>query len=100
MTELHSDLRENVRMLGELLGQSIQRHPGQDCFELIEEIRAAAKADRRQESGSGQRLVNLLGKLSDDELLPVTRAFNQFLNLANLAEQYHAFAVRRGTSPT
>ncbi|HKK54948.1 phosphoenolpyruvate carboxylase [Marinobacter sp.] len=96
MTELHPQLRENVRMLGELLGQSIQRHPGQECFELIEEIRAAAKADRRQESGSGQRLVNLLGKLSDDELLPVTRAFNQFLNLANLAEQYHSIRRRRG----
>ncbi|HDZ38531.1 MAG TPA: phosphoenolpyruvate carboxylase, partial [Marinobacter sp.] len=82
-------------MLGELLGQSIRRHPGQDCFERIEEIRAAAKSDRRQESGSGQRLVNLLGKLSDDELLPVTRAFNQFLNLANLAEQYHGIRRRR-----
>lgn len=96
MTELHPDLRENVRMLGELLGQSIQRHPGQDCYERIEEVRAAAKADRRQESGSGQRLVNLLGKLSDDELLPVTRAFNQFLNLANLAEQYHSIRRNRG----
>ncbi|HEA54194.1 phosphoenolpyruvate carboxylase [Marinobacter antarcticus] len=95
MTELHPDLRENVRLLGELLGQSIRRHPGQDCFERIEEIRAAAKSDRRQESGSGQRLVNLLGKLSDDELLPVTRAFNQFLNLANLAEQYHGIRRRR-----
>jgi len=96
VTELHPELRENVRMLGELLGQSIRRHPGQDCYELIEEVRAAAKADRRQESGSGQRLVNLLGKLSDDELLPVTRAFNQFLNLANLAEQYHGIRRKRG----
>ncbi len=96
MTELHPELRENVRMLGELLGQSIQRQPGQECYELIEEIRAAAKADRQHESGSGQRLVNLLGKLSDDELLPVTRAFNQFLNLANLAEQYHSIRRKRG----
>ncbi|NWN92566.1 phosphoenolpyruvate carboxylase [Marinobacter adhaerens] len=95
MTELHPDLRENVRMLGELLGQSIQRHPGQECFELIEEVRAAAKSDRRKESGSGQRLISLLGKLRDDELLPVTRAFNQFLNLANLAEQYHGIRRRR-----
>ena len=96
MTELHPDLRENVRMLGELLGRSIQRYPGQGCYELIEEIRAAAKADRRQESGSGQRLVQLLGKLRDDELLPVTRAFNQFLNLANLAEQYHGIRRKKG----
>ncbi|QSP96319.1 phosphoenolpyruvate carboxylase [Marinobacter salinisoli] len=96
MTELHPDLRENVRLLGELLGQSIRRSPGQDCFELIEEIRAAAKSDRLQEDDSGQRLVNLLRKLSDDELLPVTRAFNQFLNLANLAEQYHGIRRKRG----
>ncbi|MFO8142997.1 MAG: phosphoenolpyruvate carboxylase, partial [Marinobacter sp.] len=96
MTELHPDLRENVRLLGELLGQSIQRFPGQDCYERIEEVRAAAKADRRHESGSGQRLVTLLGELSDTELLPVTRAFNQFLNLANLAEQYHGIRRKRG----
>ncbi|MDO3722937.1 phosphoenolpyruvate carboxylase [Marinobacter sp. chi1] len=96
MTELHPDLRENVRLLGELLGQSIRRSPGQDCFELIEEIRAAAKSDRLQEDDSGQRLVSLLGKLGDDELLPVTRAFNQFLNLANLAEQYHGIRRKRG----
>ena len=96
MTELHPDLRENVRLLGDLLGQSILRFPGQDCYDRIEEIRAAAKADRRQESGSGQRLVKLLGQLSDDELLPVTRAFNQFLNLANLAEQYHGIRRKQG----
>ncbi len=96
MTELHPDLRENVRLLGELLGQSIQRFPGHDCYDRIEELRAAAKADRLQESGSGQRLVTLLGQLSDDELLPVTRAFNQFLNLANLAEQYHGIRRKQG----
>ena len=96
MTELHPDLRENVRLLGELLGHSIQRQPGRKVYDLIEEIRAAAKADRRQESGSGQKLVSLLGKLDDEELLPVTRAFNQFLNLANLAEQYHGIRRKKG----
>ena len=96
MTELHPDLRENVRMLGELLGESIRQHPGQAVYELIEEIRAAAKADRRQESGAGQRLIRLLSNLDDTELLPVTRAFNQFLNLANLAEQYHGIRRKKG----
>ncbi|KXS51592.1 MAG: phosphoenolpyruvate carboxylase, partial [Marinobacter sp. T13-3] len=96
MTELHPDLRDNVRMLGELLGHSILRFPGQQCYDRIEEIRAAAKADRKQESGSGQRLVTLLRQLDDDELLPVTRAFNQFLNLANLAEQYHGIRRKQG----
>lgn len=96
MTELHPHLRDNVRLLGELLGESIRKYPGQDCFDLIEEVRAAAKSDRRQESGSGQRLVSLLSQLSDDQLLPVTRAFSQFLNLANLAEQYHGIRRKQG----
>ena len=89
MSELHPALRENVRVLGEMLGDCIRQKPGEDCFRLVEEVRHAAKADRRQESGSGQRLAKLLGSLDDDQLVPVTRAFNQFLNLANLAEQYH-----------
>lgn len=96
MTELHPDLRDNVRLLGELLGDSIRQHPGQACYDRIEQIRAAAKADRRQESGSGQRLEELLSQLGDDEILPVTRAFSQFLNLANIAEQYHSIRRKRG----
>jgi phosphoenolpyruvate carboxylase len=96
VAELHPELRENVRLLGELLGDNIRNYPGEEIYHLIEEIRAAAKADRRQESGSGQRLVSLLSNLRDDQLLPVTRAFNQFLNLANLAEQYHGIRRKRG----
>src|SRR5690554_2032069 len=82
--------------MGELLGQSILQQPGRAYFDLIEQIREAAKSDRRQESGSGQRLETLLRQLSDDELVPVTRAFNQFLNLANLAEQYHGIRRKQG----
>lgn len=95
MTELHPALRENVRLLGEILGDCIREKPGPEWFERVEEVRQAAKADRMQESGSGQRLGELLGSLTDDQLVPVTRAFNQFLNLANLAEQYHGIRRHR-----
>ena len=33
-----------------------------------------------------------LQNLSNEELLPVARAFNQFLNLTNVAEQYHSIS--------
>ncbi len=98
MAELHPELRENVRLLGELLGDNIRNYPGEEIYQLIEEIRVASKADRRQEDGSGQRLIRLLSNLRDDQLLPVTRAFNQFLNLANLAEQYHGVRRKQGHS--
>jgi phosphoenolpyruvate carboxylase len=95
MTELHPALRENIRLLGEILGDCIREKPGPEWYERVEAVRQAAKDDRMQESGSGQRLAELLASLTDDQLVPVTRAFNQFLNLANLAEQYHSIRRRR-----
>ena len=97
MTELHPALRENIRLLGEILGDCVREKPGPEWYERVEAVRQAAKADRMQESGSGQRLAELLASLTDDQLVPVTRAFNQFLNLANLAEQYHG--IRRHREP-
>ena len=38
-------------------------------------------------------LLTTLQNLSNDELLPVARAFSQFLNLANTAEQYHSISA-------
>lgn len=94
MSELHPALRENVRLLGELLGENIQQHLGSEFLEKIEAIRLAAKADRGAQRGDASpELVKLLSSLDDQELVSVTRAFNQFLNLANIAEQYHG--VRR-----
>lgn len=91
--ELHPNLRENVRLLGDLLGKSIRHHLGDEVFHKIENIRVAAKADRSSDIGERKKLKEALSCLTDDQLVPVTRAFNQFLNLANIAEQYHI--VRR-----
>lgn len=94
MTELHPMLRENVRLLGELLGRNIGEYLGPGFIDKIEQIRGAAKKDREVERGDANpELVSMLAALTDDEMIDVARAFNQFLNLANIAEQYHG--VRR-----
>ncbi len=94
MSELHPALRDNVRLLGGLLGQNIQEHLGQEFLDKLEAIRAAAKIDRNEQTGDASpELVRLLTGLGDEEIVSVARAFNQFLNLANIAEQYHG--VRR-----
>ncbi len=95
MQALHPELRENVRRLGELLGHAIRHHLGDEMFETIETIRRTARDDREKPEEE-RRLKHLLQSLGDDDLVPVTRAFNQFLNLANIAEQYHS--VRRNVS--
>lgn len=90
MSELHPELRDNVRLLGDLLGQNIQEHLGQEFLDKLEAIRAAAKVDREEASGDASpELMRLLTSLGDREIVSVARAFNQFLNLANIAEQYH-----------
>lgn len=86
MTDIDARLRDDVHLLGELLGNTIRDQYGEEFLAKIELIRRGAKADRR--GTTGEELSAILDALSDDEVLPVARAFNQFLNLANIAEQY------------
>ncbi len=93
MAEIDARLREDVHELGELLGHTISNQLGAAFLDKIERIRKSAKGARRGALGGAEQLSASLDQLADDELLPVARAFNQFLNLANIAEQYHR--VRR-----
>ncbi|TVP89953.1 MAG: phosphoenolpyruvate carboxylase [Pseudomonadaceae bacterium] len=95
MTDIDVRLREDVHDLGELLGQTIRQHMGDDFFHRIEAIRRGAKHGRRADQAQLQALRELLHEVPDNLLLPVCRAFNQFLNLANIAEQYHRIRRRR-----
>lgn len=91
----HAALRDDVRLLGQLLGEVLQQQAGQALFEQIETIRGLAKHARDGRVGAEQQLNALLTRLPDEALLPVCRAFTQFLNLANIAEQYHRVRRRR-----
>ncbi len=83
---LPDTLRDNVRLLGDLLGENIRKHEGPEVFEKIEEIRALAKSQAKSEAVNSGELVGLLGSLDEKVILPIVRAFNQFLNLANIAD--------------
>jgi len=75
-------LRSDIRMLGELLGETITRHSGQDLLDLVERVRAATR------TGDG----NVAEQLSDLDLqtsIALARAFSTYFNLANIAEQVH-----------
>ncbi|MBF8754694.1 phosphoenolpyruvate carboxylase [Pseudomonas guariconensis] len=96
MTDIDVRLREDVHLLGELLGETIRQQHGEAFLQKIEDIRHSAKADRR---GAAEQLSSTLGDLADDDLLPVARAFNQFLNLANIAEQYQLIRRRDAGQP-
>lgn len=92
MNEQYSAMRSNVSTLGKLLGDTIKDTLGEHILDRVEKIRKLSKSSRAGNDADRQELLSTLQNLSNDELLPVARAFSQFLNLANVAEQYHSIS--------
>ncbi|MEQ8661132.1 MAG: phosphoenolpyruvate carboxylase, partial [Gammaproteobacteria bacterium] len=82
-------LRDDVRLLGQQLGRVIGAARGSGFVERIESIRALAKRARAGDAADWARLSEYLAGVPAEDMVDVARAFNQFLNLANIAEQHH-----------
>ncbi|HEY2431254.1 MAG TPA: phosphoenolpyruvate carboxylase [Vicinamibacterales bacterium] len=91
----HQRLREDVSMLGGMLGDTIRAREGDALFETVERIRRAAKAARQEAAQDVGRLEKPLRDLPLEMAVPVARAFAHFLALANIAEQHHRVRRRR-----
>ena len=89
MNEKYSALRSNVSMLGHMLGTTIKDAHGEELLGKVETIRKLSKSARAGNQDDRAKLIDELQNLPDEQLLPVARAFSQFLNLTNIAEQYH-----------
>jgi len=92
MTEINQQvqrqLSEEIRLLGGLLGDIIRRLAGEQAFELVEEIRTAAKALRAEPSvEAAKSLRERLDRLELLELRTLIRAFSIYFDLVNLPEQ-------------
>ncbi|MFN3285197.1 MAG: phosphoenolpyruvate carboxylase [bacterium] len=83
-------LREDVRLLGSLLGQVLQEQEGPALLERVEGIRRRAIARRLDPSPENERALRELVwglDLADAEC--VVRAFSLYFHLINLAEEHH-----------
>ncbi|MGL4735457.1 MAG: phosphoenolpyruvate carboxylase [Enterovibrio sp.] len=89
MTDTHAELKSNINMLGVLLGETIKEAHGPELLAKVEEIRCLSKQAAAGSAADREALIELLQTLPSEQMLPVARAFSQFLNLANIAEQYH-----------
>ncbi|ONM46925.1 phosphoenolpyruvate carboxylase [Nocardia donostiensis] len=78
-------LREDIRFLGGVLGDTIRDHEGPEVFDLIERTRIEAFRVRREEVGRSA-VAELLADVDIAVALPLIRAFGYFVLLANLAE--------------
>jgi len=83
-------LREDVRLLGRILGETLREQEGEASYELIESVRRAAVRFRKtQDERDRVQLEQTLDALSPSETLVVVRAFNYFSQLSNIAEDLH-----------
>ncbi|WP_440877353.1 phosphoenolpyruvate carboxylase [Thalassotalea sp. PLHSN55] len=85
-------ISQNIRALGAVLGQTIADEKGQDWLDNVEHVRLLAKDGVAGENKAVEQLQQLFAQCDNDKLLIYARAFSQFLNLANIAEQQHTIS--------
>ncbi len=83
-------LREDVRLLGRILGDTLREQEGDASFDLIENVRRVAVRFRKTQHDEDRILLEqTLDALSPSETLVVVRAFSYFSQLSNIAEDLH-----------
>ena len=80
----NSDLRNDVRKLADLLGQTLARQEGDELLSLVESVRLSVREGQQDK---------ILSKLTDAQTISLVRAFGHFFNLANVAEQVNRSKV-------
>ena len=80
----NTDLRNDVRRLADLLGQTLARQEGDELLSLVESVRLAVRQGEQDQ---------ILSKLTDTQTISLVRAFGHFFNLANVAEQVNRSKV-------
>ncbi|MCF8179752.1 MAG: phosphoenolpyruvate carboxylase [Sulfuritalea sp.] len=88
--EKDQPLRDDIRLLGRLLGDTVREHEGVAVFERVEEIRRLAlRFHRDDDLAARAELEAMLHALPREKTNMVVRAFSYFSHLANIAEDQH-----------
>jgi phosphoenolpyruvate carboxylase len=88
--EKDQPLIDDIRLLGQLLGDTVREQEGDDVFDLIETIRKLSIAISREGSQSAAETLDmLLRSIPSAKAVSVIRAFTYFSHLANIAEDRH-----------
>jgi len=92
--ELDLSLRDDIRMLGRVLGDTLRDQEGEPTFDLVERIRrVSTRFHREEDEGARHELEAILNDLGADQTITIVRAFSYFSHLANIAEDQHV--IRR-----
>ncbi len=98
-------LRDDIRELGRLLGDTVREQEGAELFERVEEIRRLSlRFHRDDDPAAREEMEAVLQALPRQRTNMVVRAFSYFSHLANIAEDQHHIRrsrahVRAGSQP-
>src|SRR3954464_14814876 len=83
----HEALRADIRRLSTMLGQTLAHHGGPELLELVERVRRLSRS--AVQAGDDAEITALLRGLDTGTAVSLVRAFSQYFQLANIAEQRH-----------
>ncbi len=81
-TTTSSELRADIRRLGDLLGETLVRQEGPELLDLVEKVRRLTRED-------GEAAAELLRGTELETAAKLVRAFSTYFHLANVTEQVH-----------
>ncbi len=88
-------LREDVRVLGALVGEVLAEQQGEDFLSLVEDVRRAAIIRREDADHPSEPLDRLLADMDVGTAERLVRAFTTYFQVVNLAEKVHRIRRRR-----
>ncbi len=91
----NSTLSQDIHTLGNLLGIIIQEQDGVEAYNLVEEIRSVSKARRSGDADAAFKLADRLENTSLESKNILTKAFSNYFQLINIAEDLERIRVIR-----
>jgi phosphoenolpyruvate carboxylase len=92
-------LRNDIRLLGRILGDTVRDQEGADVFDLVERIRQTSIRFHRDDDKPARRELELiLDSMSISQTVRIVRAFSYFSHLANVAEDQNSIRQMRARS--
>ena len=86
--EATEPMRDDIRLLGTILGDTVREQNGDEVFDLVERARLASFRVRRSEIERTE-VAEMFADIDVRQAVPVIRAFSHFALLANVAEDIH-----------
>ncbi len=93
--EKDQPLREDVHVLGALVGEMLAEQQGSEFLQQVEAVRRAAIGRRERNAGAEKDLEALLAGMDVAEAALLVRAFTTYFQVVNLAENVHRIRRRR-----